>query len=256
MASWSAAVAHTEAPPIEQRRRPRTRARRRRDPLRSGVVWIVAAAVVLAGLVALNVAVLQLNVRLDQLSRDRASLRDAERGARVAVLDREGVAADPGAREGAARPRAREADDVRGASAAASAASPPEPGQPQAPAPPDVPRRRLRRAARPGGVAAGRAGGLAVEPRGEAAPRDGRPARVARDDLRPDRRAARDRRAGDDRLRRPAAGARPARGRDCRGAHARRRCERALRSALEPEGELRLRRAQGRSRPRPLASRS
>ena len=76
MASWSAAVAHTEAPPLEQRRRPRTRALRRRDPLRSGVVWIVAAAVVLAGLVALNVAVLQLNVRLDQLSQDRASLRD------------------------------------------------------------------------------------------------------------------------------------------------------------------------------------
>jgi cell division protein FtsB len=76
VASWSAAVAHTEAPPIEQRRRPRARARSRRDPLRSGVVWIVAAAVVLAGLVALNVAVLQLNVRLDQLSRDRASLRD------------------------------------------------------------------------------------------------------------------------------------------------------------------------------------
>jgi cell division protein FtsB len=76
VASWSAAVAYTEAPPIEERRRPRPRARRRRDPLRSGVVWIVAAAAVLAGLVALNVAVLQLNVRLDQLSRDRASLRE------------------------------------------------------------------------------------------------------------------------------------------------------------------------------------
>ena len=76
MASWSPAVAYTEAPPIEERRRPRTRARRRRDPLRSGVVWIVAAAIVLAGLVALNVAVLQLNVRLDKLSRDRATLRD------------------------------------------------------------------------------------------------------------------------------------------------------------------------------------
>jgi cell division protein FtsB len=76
MASWSAAVAHTEAPPIEQGQRPRPRVLHRRDPLRSGVVWIVVAAVVLAGLVALNVAVLQLNVRLDQLSRDRASLRD------------------------------------------------------------------------------------------------------------------------------------------------------------------------------------
>ena len=76
MASWSAAVAYTEAPPVEARRRPRSRARRRRDPLRSGVVWIVVAATVLAGLVALNVAVLQLNVRLDQLSRDRATLRE------------------------------------------------------------------------------------------------------------------------------------------------------------------------------------
>ena len=77
MASWSAAVAYTEeAPAVEPRRRPGPRARRRRDPLRSGVVWIVLAAVVLAGLVALNVAVLQLNVRLDQLSRDRASLRE------------------------------------------------------------------------------------------------------------------------------------------------------------------------------------
>jgi cell division protein FtsB len=75
VASWSAAVAYTQTPPIEERR-PRPRAKRRRDPLRSGVVWIVVAAAVLAGLVALNVAVLQLNVRLDQLSRDRASLRE------------------------------------------------------------------------------------------------------------------------------------------------------------------------------------
>ena len=76
MASWSAAVAHSEAPPFEERPRSRPRTRRRRDPLRSGVVWIVVAATVLAGLVALNVAVLQLNVRLDRLSRDRAELRD------------------------------------------------------------------------------------------------------------------------------------------------------------------------------------
>ena len=74
MASWSAAVAYSEeAPPVA---RTRTRARRRRDPLRNGVVWIVAAAIVLAGLVAVNVAVLQMNVRLDKLSRDRATLRD------------------------------------------------------------------------------------------------------------------------------------------------------------------------------------
>jgi hypothetical protein len=76
MASWSAAVAYTDAPPVERRRRPRSAASHRRDPLRSGVVWIVLAGIVLAGLVALNVAVLQLNVRLDQLSRERGTLRD------------------------------------------------------------------------------------------------------------------------------------------------------------------------------------
>jgi hypothetical protein len=76
MASWSAAVAYTDAPPVERRRRTRPVASRRRDPLRSGVVWIVLAGIVLAGLVALNVAVLQLNVRMDKLSRERATLRD------------------------------------------------------------------------------------------------------------------------------------------------------------------------------------
>jgi len=75
MASWSAAVAYTDAPPA-QHRRPRPVAARRRDPLRSGVFWIILAGTVLAGLVALNVAVLQLNVRLDQLARDRATLHD------------------------------------------------------------------------------------------------------------------------------------------------------------------------------------
>jgi cell division protein FtsB len=36
----------------------------------------VVVGTLLAGLVAVNVAVLQLNVRLDQLARDRATLRD------------------------------------------------------------------------------------------------------------------------------------------------------------------------------------
>jgi len=39
------------------------------------VVWICAVAVLLAGVVAVNVAVLRLNLRLDQLTRDRAKLR-------------------------------------------------------------------------------------------------------------------------------------------------------------------------------------
>ena len=40
-----------------------------------GVVWIGVISLLLAGVVALNVAVLRLNVRLDQLSRERANLR-------------------------------------------------------------------------------------------------------------------------------------------------------------------------------------
>src|SRR5919202_1022829 len=70
----SSAVAYAEAP-AESRRRPRAAARRA-DPLRSGVVWIVVVGTLLAGLVAVNVAVLQLNVRLDRLGRERAQLRD------------------------------------------------------------------------------------------------------------------------------------------------------------------------------------
>jgi hypothetical protein len=38
-------------------------------------VWIVVLAALLGGIVALNVAVLQLNVRLDELAREKAELR-------------------------------------------------------------------------------------------------------------------------------------------------------------------------------------
>jgi hypothetical protein len=69
-------AAYAEAAPADGGRRPRPVAARRADPLRSGVVWIVVVGALLAGLVALNVAVLQLNVRLDRLGRDRAMLRD------------------------------------------------------------------------------------------------------------------------------------------------------------------------------------
>jgi hypothetical protein len=75
MASWSA-VAYTDAPAAPPRRRARPVAARRVDPLRNGVFWIVVVGALLAGLVALNVAVLQLNLRLDKLARERATLRD------------------------------------------------------------------------------------------------------------------------------------------------------------------------------------
>ena len=39
------------------------------------MLWILLAAVLLAGVVAVNVAVLQLNVRLDELGRERIQLQ-------------------------------------------------------------------------------------------------------------------------------------------------------------------------------------
>ena len=49
------------------------------------VVWIVIVAALLAGVVAMNVAVLRLNVELEQLARTRAELRaeNARLGARL-----------------------------------------------------------------------------------------------------------------------------------------------------------------------------
>ena len=75
MAAVRGAVA--QAPPLT-RARARALPRRIVSPRRrvaGGVVWIAFAAVLLAGLVATNVAVLQLNVRLDELGRERAALK-------------------------------------------------------------------------------------------------------------------------------------------------------------------------------------
>ena len=78
VASW-AGTARVDSPPVARPRRvpadaiaPRRRARTR--PF-GGVVWIVVLAVLLAGVVAVNVAVLQLNVRLDELGRERIELQ-------------------------------------------------------------------------------------------------------------------------------------------------------------------------------------
>ena len=62
-------------------RAPRTRARagtnsrRRSWALGGGVVWIVVLAVLLAGVVAINVAVLRLNLQLDEAGRERTELK-------------------------------------------------------------------------------------------------------------------------------------------------------------------------------------
>jgi cell division protein FtsL len=68
--------ARTSAPATRPAVPQRDRTRSRRQPrVAHGVVWIVLVAVLLAGVVALNVAVLRLNLRLDGLSRERAKLR-------------------------------------------------------------------------------------------------------------------------------------------------------------------------------------
>ena len=84
MVAWSgAAAARVEPAPRRRsppRPRPATPVRRQRQEragILGGVVWIVALAALLAGVVALNVAVLRLNMRLDELSRQRTELRAA-----------------------------------------------------------------------------------------------------------------------------------------------------------------------------------
>ena len=68
MASWAPSANEEVAP----RRRPRRQAR---PHVAGGVIWIVLAGILLAGVVFMNVAVLRLNLRLDDLGRERTRLR-------------------------------------------------------------------------------------------------------------------------------------------------------------------------------------
>lgn len=70
--------------------RPRSRPAGR-GRVASGVVWISVVAVLLAGVVALNVAVLRLNLQLDDTGRERAKLR-AENAALASQLSSEAAA--------------------------------------------------------------------------------------------------------------------------------------------------------------------
>jgi cell division protein FtsL len=77
--------------------RPKPRAVAKRGPARSkgvagGVVWIVFLTALLAGVVALNVAVLRLSVELDGLAREKQELRagNNELASRLAGLEASG----------------------------------------------------------------------------------------------------------------------------------------------------------------------
>jgi cell division protein FtsB len=72
MAAWAAA-ARAEETVAAPRSRPRVAKRERR--VTGGVFWIGIVATLLAGVVATNVAVLRLNMKLDHLGRERADLR-------------------------------------------------------------------------------------------------------------------------------------------------------------------------------------
>jgi cell division protein FtsL len=74
-------------------RRPRAaRARSAQRRLAGGIVWIVIVAGLLAGVVALNVAVLRVNLHYDDLNRKRAKLR-AENAALLSQLASSGTTA-------------------------------------------------------------------------------------------------------------------------------------------------------------------
>jgi cell division protein FtsL len=74
MATWI--HARVEAPALPRRpRRQRSANAVPRRRLAGGVVWIGVLAVLLVGVVALNVAVLRLNMQIEELGRQRVGLR-------------------------------------------------------------------------------------------------------------------------------------------------------------------------------------
>jgi cell division protein FtsL len=74
-----ASLSHAQAVTVDPVRRPhprtRTRARKKSQArARSGILWIVVSGILLAGVVFVNVAVLQLNLALDSTNSDRTKL--------------------------------------------------------------------------------------------------------------------------------------------------------------------------------------
>jgi cell division protein FtsL len=72
VAAWTAAARAERAPAPRTRVASRPKAQRR---VTGGVLWIGILAVLLSGVVAMNVTVLRLNMTLDRLGRERANLR-------------------------------------------------------------------------------------------------------------------------------------------------------------------------------------
>ena len=85
MAAWATTARAQTAPATGRRPKSRPARRAKPRPRVVGVLWIGALAVLLAGVVAMNVAVLRLNITLDRLGRERADLRatNAELNSRI-----------------------------------------------------------------------------------------------------------------------------------------------------------------------------
>jgi hypothetical protein len=79
------------APPAKPRATPRRRPARSKG-VAGGVVWIVFLTALLAGVVALNVAVLRLSIQLDGLAREKQELRagNNELASRLAGVEASG----------------------------------------------------------------------------------------------------------------------------------------------------------------------
>src|SRR3954452_24632402 len=75
MASQATEMAAVAAPVPRRRRQQAAEEARRRRRARGGIVWIAVSALLLAGVVFVNVAVLRLNLGLDESSRERTRLR-------------------------------------------------------------------------------------------------------------------------------------------------------------------------------------
>ena len=91
MASWHAGAA-VASPRPQRAQRPRSKPRavprrKAKAGVAGGLAWIVVAGVLLAGIVALNVAVLRLNVRLDHMNNESEQLRagNAALGAKLST---------------------------------------------------------------------------------------------------------------------------------------------------------------------------
>jgi cell division protein FtsL len=93
--SWFSEAVATPAPRTRTRTgakakpattKPRAKANRRART-RGGIVWIVACAIVLAGVVFVNLAVLRLNLQLDSATQQRTKLR-AENATLASELSR------------------------------------------------------------------------------------------------------------------------------------------------------------------------